>query len=109
MKREILSVHLNICGCCPGHDTWPDDVYANRRSVRARSRDIAREHRVVRRIKKQRLRVEVLEATRYPRWEEIVHDWNELILAYEEEDFKRWEDAYYNPRPFLNNLCIPLP
>jgi hypothetical protein len=52
MKREIeqLKGPRRLDQCCPGHDDWPNDVYRNRRSVRARPRDIKREHRYVRRV-----------------------------------------------------------
>lgn len=50
MKREIIDVKGHkVCDCCPGHDQFPNDTYKNNRSVRARSRDIKREHRFVRR------------------------------------------------------------
>ena len=39
MKREILKFKCGSCGCCPGHDTFPDDTYGNRRSKKARTRD----------------------------------------------------------------------
>lgn len=52
MRREILTVlHKWAVGnCCPGHDKWPDETYKNRRSKKARKRDKAKEHRLVRRI-----------------------------------------------------------
>jgi len=52
MRREIedLKGPRALDQCCPGHDTWPNDVYRNRRSIRARARDIKKEHRYVRRI-----------------------------------------------------------
>jgi hypothetical protein len=58
MRRELAFIDgaLKGCGCCPGHDTWPNEVYKNRRSIRARARDIKREHRYVRRVLKGRLR-----------------------------------------------------
>ena len=54
MKRDIISLKGRaVSGCCPGHDTWPNESYENRRSKRARSRDKKREHRYVRRITKR--------------------------------------------------------
>lgn len=52
MKREIKNVKLgrHFGGCCPGHDTYPDDSYANGRSKEARSRDKKKEHRHARRV-----------------------------------------------------------
>lgn len=49
MKRELLSLKTLGYPCCPAHDKWPNDTYSSRRSKHARSRDIAREHRLVRR------------------------------------------------------------
>lgn len=57
MKREIKDI-VRVEQCCPGHDNWPCDTYKSNRSKRARSRDIAKEHRYVRRKKKQLLRLE---------------------------------------------------
>lgn len=57
MKREIKDIK-RITPCCPGHDDWPCETYKSRRSKRARSRDKGKEHRYVRRIKKQMLRIE---------------------------------------------------
>jgi hypothetical protein len=61
MRREIAQIDGALKGsrCCPGHDTWPSETYRNRRSKRARARDIKREHRYVRRVLKARLRSEV--------------------------------------------------
>jgi len=52
MKREILNFKRKrlINGCCPGHDDWPNETYRSRRSMRARARDKAREHRVARHL-----------------------------------------------------------
>lgn len=36
------------CGCCPGHDTFPQEKYKNRRSVRAHSRDSKKMRRIAR-------------------------------------------------------------
>lgn len=49
MKREILTIKRHVSGCCPGNDDFPEDVYKSRTSIHARSRDIKREHRFVRR------------------------------------------------------------
>lgn len=49
MKRMLLTLRRGDCGCCPGHDKYPCETYRNRRSKKARSRDIKREHRLVRR------------------------------------------------------------
>jgi hypothetical protein len=48
MRRELDTLHKNHSGCCPGHDDFPNDVYRNNRSKRARSRDKKREHKFVR-------------------------------------------------------------
>ena len=52
MKREISLVAgaLKDSRCCPGHEMWPCETYANRRSKRARSRDKKREHRYARHV-----------------------------------------------------------
>ena len=54
MKRDILLVKRgkHVSGCCPGHDTFPDDTYKNHRSIHARSRDKKLEHQVARSILK---------------------------------------------------------
>lgn len=57
MKREIKDLK-RIYQCCPGHDDWPCDTYKSRRSKKARSRDKAKEHRYVRRIKRLQLNKE---------------------------------------------------
>lgn len=57
MKREIKDIK-RITPCCPGHDDWPSETYKSRRSKKARARDKAKEHRYVRRIKKQTLDIE---------------------------------------------------
>lgn len=51
MKRQILDIRqgAKVGGCCPGHDEWPNEAYANSRSKHARARDKAKEHRYVRR------------------------------------------------------------
>lgn len=58
MKREILQHkrYKHVSGCCPGHDSFPDDHYNSRRSFHARSRDKKREHRYARHLSKQSLR-----------------------------------------------------
>lgn len=57
MKREIRTIKgHNVGGCCPGHDDYPSDSYANRRSKKARSRDKAKEHRTARRIVTQKIK-----------------------------------------------------
>jgi hypothetical protein len=62
MKRELKDIHILKyfnCGCCPGHDRYPDEVYRSNRSKKARSKGKKIEHRYVRRVKKQLLRNEV--------------------------------------------------
>jgi hypothetical protein len=59
MKREILNHQRHVSACCPGHDKYPCETYKNSRSKRARSRDMAKEHRWVRRRTKQTLTVDV--------------------------------------------------
>jgi hypothetical protein len=59
MKREIFEINRYASSCCPGHDKWPNEKYSSNRSTRARSRDIAKEHRYVRRIKKMKLKKEI--------------------------------------------------
>lgn len=54
MKREITDVYYPGY-CCPGHDDYPGDTYRNRRSKKARSKGIKKEHRHARRVKKQML------------------------------------------------------
>lgn len=51
--RDLLKIRRGDCGCCPGHDKFPNDSYNSRRSKKARARDIKKEHRMVRRILKQ--------------------------------------------------------
>jgi len=57
MKREYKDIHLlkQLNWCCPGHDTYPCDTYRNNKSKRARSRDKKKEHRYVRRYKRQNM------------------------------------------------------
>lgn len=52
MKREIIDVYYPGY-CCPGHDDYPRDTYRNRRSKKARSKSIKKEHRHARRVKKR--------------------------------------------------------
>lgn len=59
MKRELLTLRRGDSGCCPGHDTFPDHAYANRRSQRARRRDRRIENQLVRTLRKRALRKEV--------------------------------------------------
>ena len=54
--RDLLKIRRGDCGCCPGHDKFPNETYNSRRSKKARSRDIKKEHRVVRRILKQEIK-----------------------------------------------------
>jgi hypothetical protein len=56
MKREILSAKRNVCGCCPGHDDYPNETYRNRRSKKARARDKKLEHQHIRSINKRYVR-----------------------------------------------------
>lgn len=58
MKREIIDVYYPGY-CCPGHDDYPNDTYRSNRSIRARARDIKKEHRHARRVKKFLLREEI--------------------------------------------------
>lgn len=58
MKRELLDITHYKSGCCPGHDIFSSDTYNNNRSKRAKSRDKKKEHRYVRRIRKQELNAE---------------------------------------------------
>jgi hypothetical protein len=58
--RDILKIRRGDCGCCPGHDTFPNDSYKSRRSKKARSNGIKVEHRFVRRYLKQKLKKEIL-------------------------------------------------
>jgi hypothetical protein len=55
MKREILTHRRGDCGCCPGHDTFPDDTYNSRRSKRARARGKQAEHQAARACAKRDL------------------------------------------------------
>lgn len=59
MRREIefIKSPRALDECCPGHDQWPNDTYRNRRSKRARARDKAKEHRYVRHVRNQELRL----------------------------------------------------
>jgi hypothetical protein len=59
MKREIFLL-IRVDQCCPGHDDWPNQTYKNNRSKRARSNDIKKEHRFVRRKQKHLLRTEMM-------------------------------------------------
>ena len=59
MKREILTMKRYVSDCCPGHDKFPNDTYRNRRSIHARARDKAKEHRYVRRILKHMLQQDI--------------------------------------------------
>lgn len=59
MKREILTKKRRVCGCCPGHDQYPNETYKNRTSKRARSRDKKIEHQHIRSITKRELIKEI--------------------------------------------------
>ncbi|ASV44402.1 hypothetical protein PBI_SCTP2_387 [Salicola phage SCTP-2] len=48
MKREIIEYDRHCCGCCPGHDRFPNGTYKNRRSKKQRAKDKKREHKVAR-------------------------------------------------------------
>ncbi|AJQ20938.1 hypothetical protein Phi10_043 [Salmonella phage vB_SentM_Phi_10] len=63
MKREILDVYYPG-SCCPGHDKYPADTYKNRRSKSKRSDSIKKEHRHVRRVKRQNLKSDLLFITK---------------------------------------------
>lgn len=54
--RDILKIKRGVSSCCPGHDSYPNQTYRNRRSKKARARGIKQEHRAFRRIMKQRSR-----------------------------------------------------
>ncbi|MBP2498350.1 hypothetical protein ABID82_005036 [Methylobacterium sp. PvP062] len=43
-------------GCCPGHDTFPSETYANRRSKRAQTRDTVLQHQRARAQQKHETR-----------------------------------------------------
>ena len=45
-------------GCCPGHDKFPADRYGNRRSQRARARDVQQAHGIGRARAKNEIRKE---------------------------------------------------
>lgn len=64
MKREILKLKRHVCGCCPGHDDYPNESYKSSRSKHARSRDIKKEHRHARRVQRQNLAKELNIAVR---------------------------------------------
>jgi hypothetical protein len=61
MQRQLMQFdgHSADCWCCPGHDKFPDQTYKNNRSKRARSRDIKKEHKIVRTLFKRNLYKEV--------------------------------------------------
>lgn len=60
MKRELKQLQPRQDECCPGHDTWPNETYGNRRSKKARSRGIKREHKYVRTLAKRALLKDLL-------------------------------------------------
>jgi len=55
MKREIKDLNKIRRPCCPGHDKFPSETYRNRRSKKARAEGKKIEHRVVRRITRQKI------------------------------------------------------
>ena len=55
MRRQIEQLRRGDSGCCPGHDTFPNDTYKNSRSKRARARDKTKEHKMVRTLLKREL------------------------------------------------------
>lgn len=59
MKRDLLKIRRGDSGCCPGHDTYPDDSYKNRRSKKARARGKQMEHKLVRQLHKRALKKEL--------------------------------------------------
>lgn len=65
MKRDMLTIRRGDCWCCPGHDTYPNETYNNRRSKHARSRDKKIEHQHARSILNRNLNKEVSK-----------HDWD---------------------------------
>lgn len=60
--RDILKLRRGDCGCCPGHDKFPNDSYSSRRSKKARARDKQVEHQTVRSIQKRHTARELAEA-----------------------------------------------
>lgn len=59
MKREIHKFVKHASGCCPGHDSYPNDTYGNRSSWKARSKGKTLEHKRVRTGVKQELKREL--------------------------------------------------
>lgn len=61
MKRMLATIDGALKGsrCCPGHDAWPAESYANSRSKKARAKGKGRENRAARRILNQKLREEL--------------------------------------------------
>lgn len=55
MRRQIEQLRRGDSGCCPNHDTFPNDTYRNNRSKRARARDKRKEHKMVRTLLKREL------------------------------------------------------
>jgi len=55
MKRELKQLKPRQDECCPGHDTWPNETYRNRRSKKARAQGIKKEHKYVRTLAKRKL------------------------------------------------------
>lgn len=62
MRRELFTYKMAkyVSGCCPGHDDFPCETYSSRRSKRARSRDIKKEHRYVRKLQRRELKQIIL-------------------------------------------------
>lgn len=59
MKRQLLDLRRGDSTCCPGHDKFPDQTYANNRSKRARAKSKADEHQLVRSILKRSIPAEM--------------------------------------------------
>ena len=58
MQRELMQQpgkHRKGSWCCPGHDKFPCETYANNRSKRARARDKKEEHQLARTIAKRNI------------------------------------------------------
>ncbi len=59
--RDLFKHRRGDCGCCPGHDKFPNETYNNKRSKKARPRDLKTEHQLVRQLQKRGLQKEIKE------------------------------------------------
>lgn len=61
-NMKAFGVDRKDVGCCPGHDKFPDDKYASRRSTKARAKSVQLAHQRGRTRLKAALKKELKDA-----------------------------------------------